>query len=30
MSDEDEEGKKISAKDGFIALYKIFYYKFIK
>ena len=25
-----EEGKKISAKDGFIALYKIFYYKFIK
>ena len=25
-----EEGKKISIKDGFIALYKIFYYKFCK
>ena len=25
-----EEGKKINVKDGFIAFYKIFYYKFIK
>ena len=25
-----EEGKKISFKDGIIALYKIFYYKLIK
>ena len=25
-----EEGKKISIRDGFIALYKILYYKFFK
>ena len=24
-----EEGKKIGIKDGFLALYKIFYYRFI-